>query len=377
MGEAIPVGADVEELERQLAARTVELEAERARFDAILEHLPIGLVIVDAEGTPTRANTTAERIFRTSADQLREHPPWRAWDVFSLDGRALPLDQRPMVRTLRHGEAVVGERLEVVTPDGVHRVFDVTTTPYRGAEGQIAGAVVVVQDVTTRERQDRAEREFVTNAAHELQSPLSAILSAVEVLHAGAKDAPERDLFLGHIHREADRLARLTRALLVVARAESAVEAPKNEVVALEPLLRGVAHDLRPSEGVEVVVDCPGDLGVVTNTELIEQALANLAANAGKHTREGRVTLQGRMVDATAEISVIDTGPGIPPLERPRVFERFYRGDRRSGAGFGLGLAIVRAAVDALGGELELDSTVGAGTIVRIRLPHAATVVHA
>src|SRR5205814_9913795 len=109
-----------------------------------------------------------------------------------------------------------------------------------------------------RERRERAEREFVANAAHELRTPVAAIASAVEVLQAGAKDAPaDRDLFLGHIEREAARLTRLARALLVLARAQARHEPPPLQLVELAPLLGQVAAAILPPGDVQVVVDCP------------------------------------------------------------------------------------------------------------------------
>jgi len=229
--------------------------------------------------------------------------------------------------------------------------------------------------MANRARQKSAERDFVTNAAHELQSPLTAIVSAIEVLQAGAKDTPERDVFLDHIERAATRLARLTRALLVLARAQTGEEAPKTELVALEPLLEEVAARVTPAEGVTVGVSCPSALAVVTNRELVEQAVLNVAENAVKYTAAGTVTLSAQAADGTAEISVADTGRGIAAPEQGRVFDRFYRADGAEEGGSGLGLAIVRAAVDAVGGEVDLESAPGRGTTVRIRLPQPATLV--
>ena len=223
-------------------------------------------------------------------------------------------------------------------------------------------------------REESAEREFVTNAAHELQSPLTAIVSAIEVLQAGAKDTPERDIFLGHIEQASQRLARLVRALLVLARAQTGAEAPKTEVVALEPLLLDVAATLRLAEDVTVSVSCPADAAALTNRELIEQTVLNIAENAAKYTATGSIQLAADVSNGQADITISDTGSGIPEAEQRRVFERFYRGAGAEG-GSGLGLAIVRSAAEALGGEVELESTMGKGTVVTIRLPQGASLV--
>ena len=102
----------------------------------------------------------------------------------------------------------------------------------------------------------------------------------------------------------------------------------------------------------------------------------NLAENAAKMTRSGRIVLAARAIDdGVVEISVSDTGPGIQAADRQRIFERFYRAGPDESSGFGLGLAIVRAIVDALAGDLDLESTPSVGTIVRLRLPMAASMV--
>jgi signal transduction histidine kinase len=229
--------------------------------------------------------------------------------------------------------------------------------------------------VSRARRQESAEEQFVTNAAHELQSPLTAIVSAVEVLQSGAKDTPERDIFLDHIEQAAARLVRLTRALLVLARVQTRTEAPKTELVALEPLLSEVAAGVRTREGVDLTVSCPPDAAVVTNRELVDHAVFNVVTNAINYTTNGRIELAARLTGGAAEISVSDTGPGIPEIEQERVFERFYRGEAGSDHGSGLGLAIARAAIEAVGGVVELESEVGAGTTVRFRFPQGASLV--
>ena len=226
-----------------------------------------------------------------------------------------------------------------------------------------------------RVRQESAEREFVTNAAHELQSPLTAIVSAIEVLQAGAKDTPDRDVFLDHIERASARLARLVRALLVLARAQSGTEAPRTELVALEPLLAEVASSLKTAEGVSVDVSGPPDAAVLGNRDLIEQAVLNVAENAAKYTEEGRIELAAHLAGGGAEISISDTGRGIPSADQDRVFQRFYRGEVDAAGGSGLGLAIARAATEAMGGEVELESTQGKGTVVRFRFPQGASLI--
>jgi signal transduction histidine kinase len=232
--------------------------------------------------------------------------------------------------------------------------------------------LIVLDDLTETERRELAEREFVSNAAHELRTPLTTIIGAVEVLQAGAKDDPlERDRFLAHIGREAERLARLARALLTLARAHAGQERPGVEAVPLRGLLQDVAEELHPRDGVALEVDCPPDLLGMINRDLVAQALRNLGENAVKHTWEGRVVIRAYAEGRSIYVEVEDTGVGMSAEAQQHVFDRFYRGRDRDPEGFGLGLAIVRQAVRSLDGDVELESAPGEGTRVRLVLDGA------
>jgi signal transduction histidine kinase len=245
-----------------------------------------------------------------------------------------------------------------------------------GISARRAGiAILLVEDVTASERRRRAEFEFVSNAAHELRSPLAGITSALEVLENGAKNDPgDRDLFLGHIQRESERLTKLTSALLLLASIQSGEDPPGLRLVELEPLLSDVASELQPEPGVEVEVSCPRELAALVDPDLLRQALWNVASNSTAHTVKGRIALRGRDLGRAAELEVADTGAGMSQAEQSSAFDRFYRVGRRSGNSFGLGLAIAQAAVHALSGTITLESELGVGTTVRIQLPSARLV---
>ncbi|MGH3014927.1 MAG: sensor histidine kinase, partial [Gaiellaceae bacterium] len=234
-------------------------------------------------------------------------------------------------------------------------------------------AILVLADVSERERRERAEREFVTNAAHELRTPLAAIASAVEVLQSGAKEErAERDRFLASIERQSARLGRLAHTLLTLARAQTRPDEAMREVVPVRPLLDEVAAGLALRPGVEVRVESPRGLAVLGDRDLLQQALGNLAGNAAKHTEQGSVELSARpLPNGAVVLEVRDTGPGMDTVEQERAFERFYQGSEPRSEGFGLGLAIVRQAVRSLGGTVELESAPGQGTTARIVLDGA------
>jgi signal transduction histidine kinase len=232
--------------------------------------------------------------------------------------------------------------------------------------------ILVITDISERERRERAEREFVANAAHELRTPLTTIRGAVDALQSGAKDVPrDRDRFLAHIDREAARLSRLARSLLVLARAQTDQQALDQEPVELRALLEEIASGVLTKPGVELRIDCPPGLTILTDRNLAEQFVFNLVQNAARHTEKGQIRISASVVGKTVRIDVEDTGGGIAPEERDRVFDRFYRSNGRDPEGFGLGLAIVRQAVRALGGTVEIESAPGVGTRARVTLPAA------
>jgi signal transduction histidine kinase/HAMP domain-containing protein len=344
-----------ERMRRQLRRSFRHIEGERDRLRMLLERLHEGVVTVDQHLRVHFANTEARRLLGSRLAAGAELP--EPWEGFSL---------REFVERLFDDGASLAQAH--VRPDE-ERAIGLVGIP---AQPEGDTVLIVLDDLTEQERRELAEREFVSNAAHELRTPLTTIIGAVEVLQAGAKESPqERDRFLAHIEREAARLARLAHALLALARAHAGQERPRLEPTALEPLLREIAHDLRPRDGVAVEVDCAPDLAAKANRDLLEQALRNLGENAVKHTPSGHVVLRAHADGHNVLVEVEDTGIGMSGETQRHVFDRFYRGRDRDAEGFGLGLAIVRQAVRSLDGRIELDSAPGEGTRVRIVLERA------
>jgi signal transduction histidine kinase len=341
-----------ERMRRQLRRSFRRLEGERDRLRMLLERLHEGVVTVDEELVVRFANAEARRMLGgrlAEADPLPD--PWPGFSLRDFAARLFDSDG-----TLAQAH---------VRPDDEHAVavVGIPTQP------ETDNVMIVLDDLSEEERRELAEREFVTNAAHELRTPLTTIIGAVEVLQTGAKDdEAQRDRFLAHIAREAERLARLARALLTLARAHAGQERPRAEFVEIGVLLREIAEDVRPHDGVAIQVEAPEVLDALLNRDLLEQAVRNLAENSAKHTREGRIVLRAYEVGQNLRVEVEDTGVGMSAETQRHVFDRFYRGQDRDAGGFGLGLAIVRQAVRTLDGRVELDSAPGKGTLVRIEL---------
>ncbi len=243
--------------------------------------------------------------------------------------------------------------------------------------GHLAASFRSMRDELRRTLQARTD--LVTNVSHELRTPLTAIKGLTETLRDGAvDDLDARDRFLASIERQADRLIRLVNDLLLLSRADSQALSLRSERLDLAELARTTADELALQAevaNVTIVVDGP-PVFARGDPDRLRQVLVNLLDNALQYSPAGgTVTVRAASMPEGATISVRDCGQGIPPEDLPRVFERFYRGDRSrqrergSTSGAGLGLAIAKALVEAHGGHISLESRREEGTTVTFSLP--------
>jgi signal transduction histidine kinase len=340
------LAGSLEEMRVQLQGVFEVLRDDRNRLESLLDRLDEGVVLIRRDLTVEFANGRARDLLGSdlTTSKLAQDIQRFVIDVFASE---IPAQLRL---------AADDERTLLIS--GI--------PPGAGAET----VIVVLTDESQRERAERAQREFATNAAHELRTPLASIVTAIEMLQTGAKDdSGARDDFLRVIETEAARLTRLTHALLILARAEARQESPRLASLELASVLERVVAAV-PHPGVEIAVDCPPELVVAADRDLLEQALSNLVANAVRHGAGDAVVLRaGVAPDGRVNVDVVDRGRGIAPADQARIFERFYRAGDAEDGGFGLGLPIARDAVQALGGTIEVLSRPGEGTTVRVSLP--------
>jgi len=378
-------------------------DREQQRYVEVFEWAPDAYVVTDGDGKIEEANRRAEALIGVSRRFLVGKPLSLYFDRASSFMAALGVARR---------ESVLEEREFVLRPRGGEPLDVGATARAVYVDGEVAGIRWLVRDISARKRVDtavrrqnveleqrvrdrtsalevaneakdellqelarraRIEREFVTNAAHELRTPVTAITSVIEVLESGAKERPaDRDRFLAHIAEQCRRLERLSHALLVLARAQMGQEQPRMEPIRLAPLLESVAAALPAGPDVEVEVRCSPDLAALANHDLLEQALLNVAANSAKYVKRGRIELRSATANGQVIVAISDSGPGMSTEDRERAFDRFRRGKNESSDGFGLGLAIAAQAVEALKGTIEIDSAPGRGTTVRVLLQRPA-----
>ena len=217
--------------------------------------------------------------------------------------------------------------------------------------------------------------DFVSVVSHELRTPLTSIIGSLDTVNR-PELAPEantaRELIVT-ARRQAGRLQRLIEDLLMVSRIDRGAIPVSRETLHLATVVEHVTTALQIPEPVTTKVD-PDDLAVVADRDHLERILINLLENASKYAPGSSIELISRTRGDMAEIRVVDHGPGIPPDQRERVFERFTQveaSQTRSVGGTGLGLSIVRSLAEVMGGRADVDETPGGGATFIVDLPLA------
>jgi len=341
----------------------IELNAARDRLRSVINSMAEGVIGVDANQRILLINSAACQMFSLRENNAANRPVW--------EQVRLPQLQAWVSTAVEHTSPVGGE-LHLRTP--IPRDLSLSVSAFHGPS--LAGAVIVVTDVTELRRLEHVRQKFVANASHELKTPITSIQACIETLLDGAVDDLQcRDRFLLTISEQTARLDMLVKDLLALARLESEPSLREPRPVQVEEILR-VCYDrhLQTAErkGIKLTLESiPSGLRVFAEEDALEHILDNLLDNALKYTEPGgSVTLLARHNAELAYLEVKDTGIGIPQQHLPRIFERFYRVDRhrsREVGGTGLGLAIVKHLVQAIGGSIHVNSTLHEGSTFSVR----------
>jgi signal transduction histidine kinase len=207
------------------------------------------------------------------------------------------------------------------------------------------------------------QRDFVADVSHELRTPLTTLRGNLGLL---GRDIPseERNDILCDMVDESDRLIRLVNDLLLLARADAG-RSLANEPIEIQPLIEDTARQMRLLDPArQIRLDIPAGLKIIGDRDAFKQVMMILLDNAIKHS-DGGIDVQAHLVDGGVEIRVRDYGEGVAPDVLPHIFDRFYRGeDRANLPGFGLGLSIAKALVEAMGGEISIESELGKGCVI-------------
>jgi two-component system phosphate regulon sensor histidine kinase PhoR len=340
-----------------------DLKTERATFEAVLQKMTDGVLIVDAQGVVQLVNPAAEKLFNISPgisvgkpliEVVRHHQPAEMWQRCQATGESQRVDFE------------VGHRLSL-------QGIATSLSP------AISGSTLLLFQDMSRQRQiESMRRDFISNVSHELRTPLAALKALTETLQAGAlEDPPAARRFLEQMETEVDSLSLMVNELLELSRIESGRVplnlAPTRPFDIVNPAYERLRLQAERA-GLSLMLECPTDLpSVMADAVRIQQVLVNLLHNAIKFTPSGgQVTVCATQQGQAVRFDVTDTGIGIDADDLPRIFERFYKVDRsRATSGTGLGLAIARHLVEAHGGYIWVESEVGKGTTFYFTIPLA------
>ncbi len=349
-----------------LRLRQRAADREQRRIETLLDALPHGLLVVDAQGRVRLANRRAESILG---------------DATSSGAVAAP-PLRPLVdaaiRAQSAGEADVRGNGSSAPSGEDPPVVLAEVSPYRWDSG--TAALLVLSDVTRLRRLERVCRDFVANVSHELRTPITAVSGFIETLLDNRMySSDDARHFLEIAQRQTARMDAILGDLLVLTKLEAEEEHRDIhfQTAAVAPVVDEAVQLCQAAaarNGVRLDVRCDVELTCRMSSQLVEQALINLVDNAVKYGERGQtVWVTATDEEQMVRIAVRDTGAGIPAEHRDRIFERFYRIERASAGdqtGTGLGLAIVRHIARVHGGAIEVASTPGAGSTFSLLLPH-------
>ena len=395
------------ELSRAVGARRSaeeELRAQEARFRTLVNAIPQLAWMADPSGSRYWFN---ERWYDYTGTTFEEVQGW-GWRKAHH-----PDHLQRVVESMRHSFEA-GEPWEDTYPlrgkDGTYRWFLSRALPIRGDDGNIANWLGTNTDITEQkiaeaereralaleqqarsqaERATRARDEVMAIVVHDLRNPMNSILSSATVIGDTLEKQAERGIdgsrLTGAPHLNEcveviqisiKTMDRLICDLLDVARMEAgsfSIQQTRVDIAALLDETLKLFESQALEKKITISAEIPTDVPPVSaDRNRLEQVLSNLFGNALKFTPSGgRIILRARTVDASVQITVEDSGPGIPAADLPHIFDRYWRGDRASRNGAGLGLAICKGIVDAHGGRIWVESVLGCGTTIQFTVPCA------
>ena len=335
-----------------------ELREKTDEFTQITGSMREGLVLLDEHGSILSINVAAQALFGADAQCVgRDFLTIERSHEISAAIQAAAADGHSEVRAERAGRVYQ---------------FDISRIT---SDGKFLGTVILAFDITEQEFAERNRREITANVSHELKTPLQGIIGSAELIENGMVKPGDLPRFVGHIHAEAARLVTLIDDIIRLSQLDEG-DAMPTEPVDLLAVSQEAAENLHDAAAARnVTVSVTGQPAVLPGVRrLIYEIVYNLCDNAIKYNRDGgRVDVTVAADAGGSSITVADTGIGIAPEHQARVFERFYRVDKshsKASGGTGLGLSIVKHAVQYHHGRIELESTPGTGTTIRVVFPN-------
>lgn len=353
----------------------------RSEEEAILQNIGDGLVALDKRGRVVLMNSRAEEIVGQkyadiAGNDFAERVPLR------MKSGPVARESRPTTRALRENERVVllpSDDFSIVRPNGTTVPVAQTITPIRMGK-EVIGAVVILRDVTQERAIEKTKNEFIWVASHQLRTPLTAVNWYTEMLINNRTDGSPEKLakYTDVIQRESRRMTELVNALLNVSRLELGTIRNAPERLNVAEALRGVVDGLRwqaQAKNLAVEESYVPTVSMLVDPRLLNMVFENLMSNAVKYTPAGgriRIAASLSKENDALEVTVADTGYGIPAAQHDKIFTKLFRADNvqeKVPEGTGLGLYIVKNVVQFLEGRVWFESTEGEGSVFHVVLP--------
>lgn len=375
------------ELQNEIRGLRALLETERKGFRSVLNSIVDGVYTTDVNKRITFWNAGAERITGFEAAAVIGDSCRNLLGHIDESGNSLCEKACPLSETMKSSNPIYGKNVYSGTAWGRTVPVSVSCAPIVDSDGHIIGAVEVFRDISDQKKLEKQKAEFYSMITHDIKSPLTTILGYCELLMDADRPGTEDDAseFAAHIQRSANRIKGLVDDFLSISRISTGVAEPHREPLVVDGLLKKIIAELMPvadKKGIRLAYDIgPGLPRLNADPKMLERALINLIGNAVKYTpRQGSVSVFARMASKgrpsrrcapiEMEITVADTGPGIPEEDADRVFDMYYRAENTSDIeGTGLGLAIVKAVCEAHGGSVTLKSSPRKGSSFTMRIP--------
>ncbi|MBR0448223.1 MAG: PAS domain S-box protein [Peptococcaceae bacterium] len=358
--ELYPIAEHVQNMQEQVQETMTKLEEKQLEFNTLADNMSEGIVILNDQGYILSINKQAMRIFGLQHGENYEN------QHILMANR-----NRELLKLVDHSLAGQNQDL-ILELDG--RIYQVMCNAI-GKAGVTQGLVLFLLDITEKQQQEQLRREFTANVSHELRTPLTAISGYAEIMMHGLVSEENVQPFAEKIYKEANRLITLIGDIIQLSQLDESTGQFRWEQVDLAQLAEEVVLRLQSkAEQQNIVFSCYTEPTVVVGiASVLQEIVYNLCDNAIKYNKpNGNVKLSVVQSGINAIIKVVDTGIGISQEDQPRIFERFYRADKshsRLIGGTGLGLSIVKHGVQLHNGDVELESTLGAGTVITVRIP--------
>lgn len=353
--ELSPLLTKINNLNKEISMRVLDAEKKQHEFTMVTENMREGLIVTDSQTDILSYNTSTLKFFDVKGDIKNK-------SVLTLNRSEKFRNAVNMALTGQHGDQILAAN---------KRYYQIITNPVYNND-EVTGIVMVVLDVTEKEKRDILRREFTSNVSHELKTPLTGIYGTAEILMNNMVKSGDIPKFVKNIYDESGRLITLVNDIIKISQLDEDSIPDEKMPVDLYEISHHVIELLKgEAQQQNVSFELLGEhVEIIGNRGILEEMIFNLCDNAIKYNKEnGKVTVSISRESGKTKLSVSDTGIGIPPEHKDRVFERFYRVDKSRAkeiGGTGLGLSIVKHAAAYHGAVITLDSTVGVGTTITI-----------